>query len=102
MRVSDQSGHSLQFGVAPYIDLIERIAMCANQLVHIFAKGQIANLRTCIFLSYDLTCQHITQTKGPIGCSSTSSKQSMLLRRPRKRFNSCAVVVELIDCLACR
>lgn len=54
MRVADQRSHPLQLRVAPNIDLVLRIPVCAHNLVHILTKCQVADLRSGIFFTQNL------------------------------------------------
>jgi hypothetical protein len=67
----DQSGHSLELGVRPDVDFILGVPMSAHNFVATSAKGQIAYLRSRVFLCYYLVSKDVSKTKGSIGRSAS-------------------------------
>ena len=71
MRVTDQRGNSLQLGIGPYIDLVLRVAMGADDLMRTPAEGQVADLRSCVSFSHYLVCQHVSEAEDAIRSASS-------------------------------
>ena len=75
--------------------------MSANQLLRLFAEHQRTDLRTHINDLGGGSSQSISESDGSVGCSTSTDKQTMLMRRPCYGLYCCIMVKEFQDGLAC-
>lgn len=60
MTVAHEGCYLFDARVAPYVDLILGVAVSADQLVHVFAEGQVAYLGASVLLAEELASEDVS------------------------------------------
>jgi hypothetical protein len=92
--VPGESGNFLHGGVFPKDDLIQRIAVSTHDFVHVFREHKVAHLGACVDIVYWLEGVSVPESNTSISCSTTRSKETILMWAPSNSFDSCCVIRE--------
>ena len=80
--------------VLPHDDLIQRIAMGADDLIHVLGKHQIAHLGTCVNAANWLESVGVPESDASICCATSWGQKTILMRAPTYSFYCSSVFRE--------
>ena len=85
--------------VFPDNNLIFRVPMSTDYLVGVFAPGKVTHLAAGIDFVDWLPSESVPEFYASIGCPAARSKRSMLMWRPRNRFDSSSMFSKFVQWL---
>lgn len=92
LAVSRKSSNFLHISLIPYNYLIERVAMCGDNLSAILWEYQVAYLRTCVNAVDLFQLLRIIYPDTSVCSTSSKCQYVVLVRRETYRLNSCSAL----------
>jgi hypothetical protein len=93
--VAGEDDHLLHGGVLPDVDLVEGVAVRADQLVHVFGEEEVADLRAGVDRVDLRRVAGVPEADHPVRGATAGGEQPVLVRRPRDRLDRGLVLLEL-------
>ena len=87
-----ESGYLFHGWVFPNYNLVERVAMCAHELIICLREYQVADLGASVYAVQRCQVQGVPETDALIGCTTASGKKASVQWAPVDGFYCCLMI----------